>query len=149
MAPLAGGSFLATSSTFRGIDLSVGTASATSVQGNTVKNIRSTVTGFTPSYGIFLESGMANIGNITGNTVGSSAVAERYEINGDSYGIRVTSTSTVNLSNNIVNNFGTNATPSTGEFYWGMSIEGTGGVHSVINNTVTNVTNARDRKSVV
>ena len=43
-APLAAGTNLATSSTFIGINLAVGTASATSVQGNVVKNIRSTVT---------------------------------------------------------------------------------------------------------
>lgn len=138
----AGGANLATSSTFTGINLTVGTVSATSVQGNTVKNIRSTVTGFTASYGIFLQAGLANIGNSAGNTIGSANVAERFEINGDSYGIRVISTSSVNLSNNTVNNFGTNATPSTGEFYFGISVEGTGGVHSVLNNTVANVTNA-------
>jgi hypothetical protein len=139
----AGGSNLATSQTFRGIDLTVGTASATSVQGNVIKNIRSTypAADFASSYGIFLEAGLANIGNISGNTVGSSNVAERYEINGDSYGIRVVSTSTVNVSNNTVNNFGTAAVPPTGEFYFGMSVEGAGGAHTVVNNTVTNVTN--------
>jgi len=142
-APGAGGSFLNTSQTFRGIDLSVGTAAVSSVQGNVIKNIRSTypAADFAPSYGIFLESGQASIGSVAGNTVGSSNVAERYEVNGDSYGIRVVSTSTVNVSNNTVNNFGTAATPPTGEFYFGMSIEGAGGAHTVFNNTVTNVTN--------
>lgn len=139
----AGGPNLVTSNTFRGIDLTVGTASPTSVQGNVIRNIRSTypAADFASSYGIFLEAGMANIGNIAGNTVGSSNVAERYEVNGDSYGIRAVSTSTVNLSNNTVNNFGTAATPPTGEFYFGVSVEGAGGAHTVVNNTVTNVTN--------
>jgi hypothetical protein len=142
-APGAGGSNLATSQTFRGIDLLVGTASPTSVQGNVIKNIRSTypAADYAASYGIFLEAGMANIGNIAGNTVGSSNVAERYEINGDSYGIRVLSTSTVNLSNNTVNNMGTASTAPTGEFYFGISVEGIGGAHTVVNNTVTNITN--------
>jgi hypothetical protein len=140
----AGGANLQTSQTFRGIDLNVGTASPTSVQGNVIKNIRSTypAADFASSYGIFLQAGMANIGKIAGNTVGSSNVAERFEINGDSYGIRVVSTSTVDVWNNTVNNMGTNATPPTGEFYFGMSVEGAGGVHSVINNTVTNLTNS-------
>lgn len=139
----AGGGNLVTSQTFRGIDLTVGTVSATSVQGNVIKNIRSTypATDFASSFGIFLEAGLANIGNIAGNTVGSSNVAERYEVNGDSYGIRVVSTSTVNVSNNTVNNFGTAATPPTGEFYFGMSVEGAGGAHTVTGNTVANVTN--------
>ncbi|MCB9341982.1 MAG: hypothetical protein H6577_27965 [Lewinellaceae bacterium] len=139
--PNAGGSFLATSSTFRGINLTVGTTSATSVQGNTIKNIRSTATGFTSSYGIILNSGFANIGNITGNTIGSSDPNERFEINGDSYGINVASSSNINVSNNTIDNFGTNATPSTGQYYFGIQASGTG-AHTVMNNTVTNLTNA-------
>ncbi|MBL0181986.1 MAG: hypothetical protein IPP96_06690 [Chitinophagaceae bacterium] len=137
----AGSTNLATSSTFTGINLSVGTVTATSVQGNTVKNIRSTTTGFTDRLWYQPVGSTANIGNVSGNTVGSSNVAERFEINGDSYGIRVASTTSVNLSNNTVNNFGTNTTPSTGEYYFGISVEGTG-AHSVINNTVANVINA-------
>jgi hypothetical protein len=142
-APGAAGSFLSTSSTFRGIDLTVGTASPTSVQGNTIKNIRSTypAADFASSYGIFLEAGLANIGTVSGNTVGSSNVAERFEISGDSYGIRVSSTSTVNLSNNTVNNMTTAPVVPTGEFYFGISVEGAAGAHTVVNNTVTNFTN--------
>ena len=144
-APLAGGTNLATSNTFIGINLAVGTASATSVQGNVIKNIRSTVApgSFTASNGINLTAGTANIGNITGNTVGSANVAERFEINGDSIGINVSSTTTVNLSNNTVNNFGTTpADPLTGEFYFGIIVGGTGGAHTVVNNTVANITNS-------
>lgn len=141
-APGASGSHLATSSTFRGIDLTVGTVTPTSVQGNVIRNIRSTVTGFTASYGILVQAGRVNLGTVTGNTVGSSVFAERFEINGDSYGIRVISSSTVNVVNNTVNNFRTTSTPPTGQFYWGMSIEGTGGIHTVVNNTITNIANA-------
>ena len=77
--PLAGGANLATSQTVFGINLTVGTTSPTSVQGNVIKNIRSTVApaAFTASFGIQLNAGTANIGNITGNTVGSANVAER------------------------------------------------------------------------
>ena len=41
-----------------------------------------------------------------------------------------------------MNNFGTNATPSTGEFYFGIRVSGTGGTHTVVNNTVMNLVNA-------
>ena len=140
-AAAAGSGFLSTSSTFRGFDLAVGTASPTSVQNNVVRNIRSTSTAFTASYGIFLQAGTANIGNVTGNYIGSTNVAERIEANGDNYGIRTVSTTAVNLSNNTVNNMTTASTVPTGEFYFGISVEGTGGVNSIINNTVTNVTN--------
>jgi uncharacterized repeat protein (TIGR01451 family) len=141
-APAAGGSHLASTQTFRGIHLNVGTLSPTGVQGNVIRNIRSTLTGsFTASYGIFLEAGMANLGTVTGNTIGSANAAERYEISGDSYGIRVTSTSTVTVRNNTVDNFGTAPGAPTGQFYWGMSIEGAGLVATVENNTIRNITN--------
>jgi hypothetical protein len=139
----AGGANMAINLPFRGIDLTVGTTPATSVQGNVVKNIRSTnpALDFVGSYGIIVGSGTVNVGNITGNTIGSSNVNERFESNGDCYAIRVISTTTANISNNTVNNFRTAATAPTGEFYFGMSVEGAGGNHMVVNNTITNVTN--------
>jgi hypothetical protein len=139
----AGGANLATSLTFRGIDLSVGNSPASSIQGNVVKNIRSTnpALDYASSYGIFIGSGTVNVGNVTGNSIGSSNVNERFEANGDCYAIRVISTTTANISNNTVNNFRTAATAPTGEFYFGMSIEGAGGTATVVNNTITNVTN--------
>lgn len=138
----AGGANTATTQAIRGIDVLVGTASPTSIQGNTVKNIRSTLAGsFTSSYGIFVQGGTVNVGTVTGNTIGSSNVAERFEVSGDSYGIRVVSTTAVNLSNNTINNMNTAAGVPTGEFYFGIALEGTGGAHSVINNTVMNMFN--------
>ncbi|CAN5578055.1 hypothetical protein BH10BAC5_BH10BAC5_20140 [soil metagenome] len=135
----AGSSNLSTNSTFRGIDLKVGTSSATSVQGNIIKNIRSSVTGYTASYGIYVQAGLVNVGNISGNTVGSSNVAERFQINGDSYGIYLTSTTNCNISNNTVQNMKT-ISPSTGEYYFGIVIAGTGS-HTIIGNTIDNLVN--------
>ena len=45
-----------------------------------------------------MTSGTANIGNVTGNTIGSAVLAERFEINGDSAAINVASTTSVNLT---------------------------------------------------
>ncbi|NUN70286.1 MAG: hypothetical protein HUU02_11300, partial [Bacteroidetes bacterium] len=61
---------------FRGIELTVGTASASSVQGNTVSGISfSTTSGTTTLPGIFsgivVLGGNVNIGTVTPNTVGS------------------------------------------------------------------------------
>ncbi|MCX6314316.1 MAG: fibronectin type III domain-containing protein [Sphingobacteriales bacterium] len=138
----AGSTNMTTSSSFTGISLSVGIVSSTSVQGNVIKNIRSTLSAsYVASYGIYLAAGMANIGDISGNTVGSSNSAERVEISGDCYAMRFISTSTVNVSNNVINNFNTATGVPTGEYYTGMSIEGTGGVFSVINNSISNVNN--------
>jgi len=141
-APNAAGSNLVTSSQFTGISLGVGTALATSVQGNTIKNIRSTFSGgFTASYGITLTIGLANIGNITGNTIGSNTVSERFEISGDCIGISISSASNLNLSNNTVVNFGTAAGAPAGQYYFGIQVAGIGS-HTIVNNTVANLTNA-------
>jgi len=137
----AGGAFLETSGLFNGVNLTVGTASATSVQGNVVKNIRSTSTAFTASYGVWVQAGTVNVGNIAGNFIGSADPNERFEINGDSQGIRVVSTTASNISNNTVNNMTTGPTTPTGGFYFGISVEGVGGSHTVLNNLVTNLTN--------
>ncbi|MBM3922658.1 MAG: hypothetical protein FJ340_05560, partial [Sphingomonadales bacterium] len=63
---------------FRGISLNVGTATATSVQGNTIANFNftsnssSTANGG-PWTGIILRAGNANIGTLAGNSIGSAS----------------------------------------------------------------------------
>jgi len=133
----AGGSHLATSTSFTGIAANVGTVTASTIQGNTIKNIRSTTTAFTANYGIYLLAGTANIAN---NTVGSANVAERIEANGDNYGYRIVSSSTVIFNNNILNNMTTAPVAPTGQYYFGVSVEGAG-AHTITNNTITNFTN--------
>jgi hypothetical protein len=139
-APFAGGSNLATISTFRGISLTVGTTSATSVQGNVIRNIRSTFASSTASYGIYLTAGLANIGNVNGNYIGSTNAAERIEINGDSYGIRVSSSSNCNISNNTINNMTGTSAALEGQYYHGIKVDGAGSA-TIIGNTVMNLTN--------
>ena len=140
-APNAASANLVTSLSFAGINLSVGIITPTSVQGNVIKNIRSTRTGFSSSFGIYVTSGSLNIGDINGNIVGSSDPAERVEVNGDSYGYSISSSGVVNFINNELNNFQTGATPSAGQFYYGSSFSGSGSF-TVSNNTIRNVTNA-------
>ncbi len=145
-APNAGGANWATTQSLRGIDVTVGTTSPTSIYSNTIKNIRSSLVGsFVDNYGIFVEAGMVNIGHPTdssnGNTIGSSSVSERFEVGGSSYGIRVSSTSTCRVRNNAVNNMNTAAGVASGLDYRGISVEGIGGSHSVENNTVANISN--------
>lgn len=64
----------ATTHTFIGIRLSVGATAASSVQGNTIQNIAvTTASTSSVNSGIAAVSGSINIGNIAGNTIGSSA----------------------------------------------------------------------------
>ncbi len=139
-APNAGGSFSSIANDYTGIDLSVGTASPTSVQGNTVMNIRATSGNF-GCVGIYVGTGNANIGTLTGNTIGSSDSLLRLEMTpGGSFGIGSRSPGIVNISNNMINNihmlFQVESS-GIGGIYTENTVSGT---YSVINNTVTNMT---------
>ncbi|MES2558140.1 MAG: BNR-repeat neuraminidase N-terminal domain-containing protein, partial [Bacteroidota bacterium] len=67
---------ISSSSVFNGISLSVGTTTASSVQGNTITaiNLSGPLSGTTSSAsfkGIYISSGLVNVGNVSGNTIGS------------------------------------------------------------------------------
>lgn len=135
-APNAGGTHLVTSQNFTGFTVNAGTTTPALIQGNTVKNIRSTISAFTASYGIYLLAGAATIDN---NTIGSSNVSERVEANGDNYALRVTSAAAVTTSNNVVTNMGTAPVAPTGQYYFGLAFDGAGS-NTILNNTISNMT---------
>ncbi|MEO6404478.1 MAG: T9SS type A sorting domain-containing protein [Ferruginibacter sp.] len=81
-APSCGGSaqtYTGTASVgviLRGIQLTVGTTTATSIQGNTIQNFNITTGGAaTSTSGLSLLTGKINVGNITGNIIGSQSLA--------------------------------------------------------------------------
>ncbi|MBX7042539.1 MAG: hypothetical protein K1X85_06515 [Ignavibacteria bacterium] len=144
-APNAGGSYLSCNSTVNGIDLNTGSASVTNVQGNIIKNIR-TVGINNTMINVKNGSSLVNIGNITGNQIGSADTTERIEVGGagltSSVGIAYRSSSPVIISNNTLNNLWV-STVSTGAGLVGIYGESTSsGQCTVENNTVTNLRNS-------
>lgn len=105
---------VSSSSRFYPIYLSThGTTTASSIQGNTVAGISMSgaVSGTStsaPFAGILVAAGLANIGNVTGNTIGSSTVASSISFTssstsgGELYGIYYFPSAVVNMSNNSV-----------------------------------------------
>ncbi len=100
-------------SRFRAISLSIGSTTASSVQGNTIANINftsSSGTSIIPGIfaGIYLTAGSANIGNTSSNTIGSTTGTGSISITATtsgaiSYGICVDASSTVsNISSNNI-----------------------------------------------
>lgn len=97
---------------FVGINLSIGTSTASSVQNNTIANFTwsstSGVTGLPGVWaGIYLASGNANIGTVTGNTIGSGTGTGSIQITisttgGVSMGIGSASSGTFAISNNSI-----------------------------------------------
>jgi hypothetical protein len=115
-APNAGGTPLTATGTaaafrFSGIFLTLSGA-ATSVQGNTVANINwVSSSGASTTYGIvsgiYISAGDANIGTVTGNTIGTATgpiTVSTSTSGGYSFGISSNSSGTVAISGNTISN---------------------------------------------
>lgn len=146
-APSAGGTpytILGTiANRYRGISLSVGTTTATSVQGNTVANFAfnsstgaSTTGG--PWSGIYLSTGNALIGTVTGNTIGNGTgtgliSATITTTGGISSGIFIDGASVSTISNNIIGSI-TTAGSTAGVSHGFVGISSPSGTTLTINN---------------
>jgi hypothetical protein len=146
-----------TGTLFIPITLTVGSLTATSVQGNTIAAIsitkNSTAGAYSNSFtGINVANGTVNIGNVSGNTIGIPAtpgtirVSETYNAGGTVIeGINVTNTTgagPVNIANNTIHAISTfGAVAATGYNFNGISVAGTA-AYNITNNTIGNATAA-------
>ncbi len=140
-APNAAGTHFATSEPFYGIDLDLGTTGLSTIESNTVRNIRcSSLAVYFGCSGINFNSGLATL---IGNTIGSSDTAQRLDVNSSSFGIMNRSyEENIVIRNNVVNNFNMiDATPYGSVYCFYMESSNSGSL-SLIDNTVVNVTNA-------
>jgi bacillolysin len=138
--------------TFRGLDLiRASTTTATSVQGNTisgiVQNTASTGTGTTTGFiGILLGSGdgLFDVGNVTGNTIGSLDGSSTIVINssagtGTVNGIFNFSFFSTNISNNAIGSITIQGTGTSNGFR-GILINTASAAHATVNNnTIANI----------
>ena len=113
-------------SVFYPIYLNVGTSTASSVQGNTIKNIAYTSSSATPFYGIYVAAGAANIGTLSGNAIGDSTTIASITLTGSSatpvsYGIYLAGSGIVDVSNNIIGSItATNTTAAYAHSFYGI-----------------------------
>lgn len=142
-APNAGGSFFTLDNIFSGIYMSVGNTSTSTIEGNTVKNIRVTSLAQNGSSGIYVNSGRVDI---LGNTVGSSDTSESVVVGKSSLIItNRSSTGDMVVNNNIIENvhqFDTDNSSSVGSIYFFYLESTNSGSLELKDNTVKNVTNA-------
>lgn len=135
---------------YRAIYLSVGTATASSVQGNTITNISisGTSSAFT-FYGIYVTSGSVNIGTTTGNTIGATSGTGAItvtNVNGTTpqvVGIYATvgSPAVISAQNNSIGSINvTTGAATTGGFY-GIYFPSTA-TANISNNTIGSTTTA-------
>ena len=135
---------------FQGIRLNTGTATPSSVQGNIIRNIAwiSTNPGTVPPgiwIGIYVQAGSANIGNVTGNTIGAGTGTDSVSVtshgNATAFGIGSSSSATLAIVNNTIGSMtvfgaGTNVTGSL------AAIHVTAGTNVISNNTIGSTTTA-------
>ena len=116
--------------TFYGLYLSLGTATPTSIQGNTVRNISSTATG--TAYGIDVVAGAINVGTVAANTFGGTGAGQGISAAGPLYGLQVEGATTATIQDNTFAGFTTSSNSLLASVY----LTGTG-ASTVSGNTIT------------
>jgi len=150
-APLCGGTWTKTANhcPFTAIGLSVGTGTASNIQGNTIKNFNYTNTGADGGWtGISVGAGDVNIGTAAGNIIGGSSGTGsiNFTANGSYWtslkGIYANSSGNVYIENNIIGSITTNNTdPQYATSFYGIYLNtNNSGRYSVSNNTIGSTT---------
>ncbi|MEI8005696.1 MAG: T9SS type A sorting domain-containing protein [Bacteroidota bacterium] len=132
---------------FTGINLSVGTGTASNVQNNTIQNISWTNTGSATWMGIDIEAGDVNVGTIGGNIVGSAAGTGSVIVTAAATaavvdGIDITSTGIVVIQNNIIGSITAANTSTLASNFYGINKTAVAGTTTISNNTIGSKTTA-------
>jgi len=130
---------------YRGIEMTVGTTLASSVQGNIIDGISFSTTSASALPGIFsgisVLAGKVDIGTVTGNTIGAitgngSIAITSTTTGGIITGIYSTSTSTVNIQNNTIGSISTAGLDVIGYTFHGIYTAGALGNCSIASNII-------------
>ena len=133
--------------TFTAINLNVGTTTAASIQGNTIKNMTWSNSGAITWSGINVVAGAVNIGTSSGNTIGATTGTGSIVVTGGAtatnvYGINIAGTGTVDCEyNNIGSITAANASTLATNFY-GINKTATAGTITISNNTIGSTSTA-------
>ncbi len=134
-----------------GINLAVGTATASSVQGNTITAISlNTSSGAATTNGILcginITAGNVNVGNVTANTIGASSGVDALKATpttalGTVVGINCSSTGTIVIQNNVIGGLTSSGTTAavSGSIN-GINVSGVATSINISNNTIGNAT---------
>lgn len=136
---------------FIGIEMAAGTAVASSIQGNLVRNISlNTSSAAATTYGVLcgisVTSGQVNIGTVAGNIIGSTSgvdalVAIPTASNGAVVGIHSSSTGVMVIQNNSIGGFtSSGVTAAVAGGIIGINVSGVASSMSILNNTIGNTT---------
>lgn len=149
-AALATGTLTKTgsSTSFYAIALSVGTTTASTIDGNIIRNISFTNTGSDNWNGLYISAGKVNIGTTTGNTIGASTGTGSISVTNSGagstvYPVYVSSTGDVQVSNNIIGAItAANSASSNSTNLIGVYKTNTSGNFTVAGNTIGSTSTA-------
>ncbi len=153
-APLCGGTWTKGSgnNTFSLMELRVGTATASNIQGNTIKNISFTNTGNNKWWGINLQRGTVNVGTTAGNCYGASdgtgSITFTANGNGAEFYAFYFQSTNVNAQNNSIGSITVaNSNTSSATNFCGICFNSNGTACSLSNNTIGSITTANSISS--
>ena len=148
-APLCGGSAWtktgAKDNTFLAINLSVGTTTNSSIQGNTIQNFAWSNSSSASWTGINSTAGNIDMGTVTGNIIGATTGIGSIYVTGGAtatnvYGINIVSPGTTDCENNLIGSITTDNGPALASNFYGINKSGVGTtlfVNNVIGSTIT------------
>lgn len=128
------------SNVFYGIYLNIG-STASSLQGNVIKNINWSNTGSTSWYGVHVGAGAVNIGTTSGNTIGAttgtgSVVITNTLSGGNVIGLNISSTGTVDCRNNKIGAITTANASTNATHFYGVYKSAVAGTTTISGNTI-------------
>lgn len=136
---------------FLAIEMTVGVASASEVNGNIIGGISLNTTSAASVRGIFcgisILAGNVNIGTTSGNTIGAATGTNSITIissisGADITGIYATSTGNVFIKNNTIGALNCSGASTIGYDFYGVYAAGSGGDFTISSNTVGSITSA-------
>lgn len=139
-------------SAFTAINVNVGTATASSVQNNTIKNIAWSNSGAALWTGINIAAGTVNIGTSAGNTIGAATNTGTITVTGGAtatnvVGINIASSGNVDCQNNIIGAIVAANTAAFATNFFGINKTATAGTTAISNNTIGSTVTANSINS--
>ena len=150
-APLCAGTALTKTATqnnpFYAMYLSFETGTASSIQGNTIKNISWSNSGNYGFYGMDILAGSVNIGTVTGNTIGAATGTDSINYSagatdGNFYGIYNISTGITDCQNNTIGSITTANSAGGATNFYGIYRTVSGGTTTISTNTIGSLSTA-------
>ena len=137
---------------FNAIYINAGTSTASTIDGNIIKNISYGNSANANWYGIHVAGGAVNVGKIAGNTLGATTGTGSLAITnatsattseGTVFGINIASTGTVQVENNNIGSItAANASTNATNFV-GINKTATAGTTSILKNTIGSTATAK------